>query len=184
SAPGPSPGAGSPFVGRESHLAALHDAYRAARQGGTVVVFIHGRSGAGKSLLVQRFLEDLVGGQEVVVLAGGWHGRASVPDKARASLVDDLSRYLGRLPWQEADALLPRDTPALARLFPVLRRAEAVAAVLTEGPDIPDPQEVRRRAFGALRELLGRLAGGRPLVLALDELAWGGSGRAGPPVGI
>jgi serine/threonine protein kinase len=178
SAPGRSPGAGSPFVGRESHLAALHDAYRAARQGGTVVVFIHGRSGAGKSLLVQRFLEDLVGGQEVVVLAGRCYERESVPYKALDSVVDDLSRYLWRLPREEAEALLPRDTPALARLFPVLRRAEAVAAVLTEGPDIPDPHEVRRRAFGALRELLGRLAGGRPLVLAIDDLQWGDSDSA------
>ena len=40
----------------------------AARQGGTVVVFVHGRSGAGKSLLVQRFLEDLACGAEAVVL--------------------------------------------------------------------------------------------------------------------
>ncbi len=163
----------SPFVGRDQHLAALHDAYQAVRQGRAVTVYVRGRSGVGKSLLVQRFLEDVLRQDEAVVLAGRCYERESVPYKALDSLVDALSRYLGRLPDEESVELLPPDVPALARLFPVLRRVAVVSLALRRRFDIPDPQQLRRRAFGALRELLTRLGRRKALVLAIDDLQWG-----------
>ena len=103
------------FVGREDHLQTLAGAYQAVRQGRQTTVQIEGASGAGKTALVQRFLDDLRAGGEAVILFGRCYENESVPYMALDALVDSLSRFLKRLPETEAEALLPRDVRPLAR---------------------------------------------------------------------
>jgi hypothetical protein len=162
-----------PFVGREEHLRVLAGAYATAREGRPVLVQVHGRSGVGKSALVQRFLDKLAETGEAVVLVGRCYEQESVPYKALDSLVDALSRYLRRLAPLAVQSLLPRDTAHLARLFPVLSQVEAVTLMPAPREAALDRHELRRRAFTALRELLARLADRHPLVLAIDDLQSG-----------
>lgn len=67
--------------------------------------------------------------------------------------IDALSRYLVNLEDCRDGIGLPADIGALARVFPVLRRVESIRGV-AEAQD-GDQRLVRRRAFAALRELLG-----------------------------
>jgi serine/threonine protein kinase len=163
----------APFVGRTAHLDALRAAFLDTTRGRAVTVLVHGQSGAGKSALMQRFLEEIQEGGGAVVLSGRCYEQESVPYKALDGLIDALARYLRRQGPSRLAALLPPAIGALARVFPVLRRVEAIAGAPEEQGSALDQQELRRRAFGALRSLVARIAARQPVILAVDDLQWG-----------
>lgn len=161
------------FVGREAHLAALRETFLATQNGRPAAALLHGPSGMGKSALAQAFVRALRRDEpETLILAGRCFPRESVPYKAIDSLIDELSVYLQLLPPARSAVLMPRGTEALLRMFPVLRQLESVAPPSLRTSAITSDVELRRRAFAALRELFGRLAERRPVVLVLDDLQW------------
>ncbi len=168
----------APLVGRDAELGRLHAAYETMRAGGKVCVHVHGRSGTGKTTLVEHFLGETAAYPDVAVLSGRCYERESVPYKALDSLVDRLTEYLVRLPREAAAALLPRDVRALARLFPVLDHVPAIAEAPERRAPGRAPADLRREAVGALRELVARLGDRHPLVLSLDDVQWGDADSA------
>jgi hypothetical protein len=164
------------LIGREQELRALRGAFDQTLSGRSLSVRVGGASGMGKSAIAHRFLDELVEEREAVVLRGRAYERESVPYKAFDSVVDALSRHLMYLDERGESLELPDDIGPLAHVFPVLRRVPGIGSA--EDETIVDPQNVRMRAFAALRELLASLARRHPLVVYIDDVQWGDTDSA------
>jgi tetratricopeptide (TPR) repeat protein/tRNA A-37 threonylcarbamoyl transferase component Bud32 len=163
------------FVGRAAEMEILRRALGDLRRGGGAIL-VRGRSGIGKSTLIKRFLRGLA--DSVFVLEGRCYEREAVPFKMLDGVVDSLAGALVGLPLQHTDQLTPRDLGSLVRLFPVLRRVPRFHELAGQSPVPPDPQEMRRRGFQALRAVLARLARLRPVVVFVDDAHWGDADSA------
>src|SRR6266566_2019679 len=107
-----------------------------------------------------------------LVLRGRCYERESVPYKAVDGVIDSLSRYLKTLAGPQVKALLPEGVSALARLFPVLLRIEAVGDARIGEREPADPLTLRQRGFACLRQLLVRLSAQQPVLVFIDDLQW------------
>ncbi len=190
-ATGPSPlgadtvGATVPHVGRQRELESLLGAYADSRKGDTVAVVISGEAGLGKTMLVREFLGRLERKEPAVVtLAGRCYQSAPGPFKGFDTVVDALGHALesradrhraadSRERGEGQAALLTSElATAVTHLFPVLHLVPSIEKAVDVEAVVPNPQELRGRAFFALRTLLAALAEERPVVLFLDDLQW------------
>ncbi len=159
------------LVGRAPHLAALHDALAATREGQPITMLLHGPSGSGKSALLDAFLGEAAALPGAVVLASRCFVRESVPYKGLDGVLDSLARWLLALPAERLDPMLTPSLAAAARLFPALGRIPGLPAA--PDAEAQDPEQIRRRATGALRGLFAELSIAGPLILTIDDLQWG-----------
>jgi serine/threonine protein kinase len=163
-----------PFVGRTRELGAIQDGFTSSREH-AVLLTVEGQSGVGKTALMRTYAERLADEEpSAVVLSGRCYERETAPYKAFDGILDQLSRWLQRLPAGEVAQYLPLKIPLLMQVFPVLRRVETIAQAPrpADGMTGVDPQEQRRRVFQVIGELLHRIAQRRPLVLCIDDLQW------------
>ena len=168
------PTQGPLFVGRGAELAQLRAILdrEVVRDGVPAAALIRGESGVGKTTLARVFLRSLENEAETaaIVLRGRCFERESVSYKAFDGVVEGLTRVLNRMEPAAAAAMLPLHAAALADVFPDLKRVR----VFADAPvgTAPAQRALRDRVFGALRELLVRLARRHTLVLAIDDLQW------------
>ena len=115
---------------------------------------------------------------DALVLRGQCYENESLPFKALDSMMDDLSRQLRHL-GSRLERFLPPNIAALARLFPVLERVDAIAEAVRKSPvRIPNVAELRRRAFQAFASLLTAITAERLIIIILDDLHRGDSDSA------
>ncbi|MDN5860085.1 MAG: AAA family ATPase [Pseudonocardia sp.] len=148
------------LVGRIRERATLTAACRRVELG-PVVVELRGEAGIGKTAL----LDELCGAADAsghLVLRGA--GAEFEQDYPFGIVVNALDDHLAGLRPARLAPLGPDRLDELARVFP------------SQSPDggVPAPAvgAERFRTHRALRALLERLAGVRPLVLALDDVHW------------
>jgi serine/threonine protein kinase/tetratricopeptide (TPR) repeat protein len=161
------------LVGREEHFETLNQVFSDVVAGETRSVFVHGKSGMGKSVLIRTFVDDIHSQNEAIILEGRCYEQESVPFKALDDLIDSLVIYLGTQTADDLRQLIPDDMLPLTRLFPVLGQIPGAASESRQSLESADPLELRQRAMNALRELLIRLGERRPIVLYIDDMQWG-----------
>ncbi len=166
------------FVGREAHMARLYQTFGRAVAGRPTACYVEGKSGVGKSALVQRFLSEVGNRPDILVLSARCHEQESVPYKAVDGLVDALSNRLVHLPAAQLSAFLPDDLAPLVRVFPVLRRLLPADAAPDQSAFL-SLRELRTRAVASLGTLFARISQRFIIVLAIDDLQWGDVDSAG-----
>jgi len=160
-------------IQREQELKILDDALEQTNRGEPVVVCMHGDPGVGKSGFVKYALQRIQQRSDAVVLSGRCYKNEAIPLKTCDSLIDSLSHYLRGLPENQLAKILPRQTRALANLFPVLNRIEFVREYNERFPLPSDSNKVREIAHHSICELMANCAHQQPLVLYVDDLHWG-----------
>jgi eukaryotic-like serine/threonine-protein kinase len=162
-----------PFVGRAAELELLARAFEDVRRRRTVLVALKGESGVGKSALVRHFADGLRAEvPDLVVLAGRCYEREWVPYKALDGAMDGLARHLAHIDPVDAALVVGEEAGLVARLFPALMKVQAVRRAAAKAPELSNPQELRSRAFAALRGLFRRLGERQPQLLIIDDLQW------------
>ncbi|HEX8796864.1 MAG TPA: protein kinase, partial [Polyangiaceae bacterium] len=161
------------FVSRARELEVLRAALDRTRRGGSEVVRIVGESGVGKTALLRRWLAEAGRDKDgAVVLSSRCYERETLPYGGVDGVVDALVRHMREAQYRQHPMVLPSDAALLGQVFPVLRALPEFDGTPASSLLRDDPQEARRLAFAALRDLLAGLAEHRPVVIHVDDAQW------------
>ncbi|HET8949749.1 MAG TPA: AAA family ATPase [Solirubrobacteraceae bacterium] len=149
------------LLGRAAELEAIDRAIGELCEGSSTPLVIQGEPGIGKT----RLLAELAGRADArgcIVLGGS--ASELERDLPFWVFVDALDEYVAGLDPHLVGSLPEEVRSELAHVMPSLSEFASGGA--------PMVQDERYRAHRAVRELLERLAAGRPLVLLLDDVHW------------
>jgi hypothetical protein len=168
----PLPGAlqadpGGQLVGRDAALDALDGAWMRVGGGRARLVLVAGEAGIGKSRLAAAFAERVHGAGANVL-----YGRCDEdPLVSYQPFVEALRHQIRHVPGA-VSAVDPELAPELAELsglIPELRGR--IPAAPSDLPTV-SPTTQRYRLFEAAFALMSASAGGRPVLLVVDDLQW------------
>lgn len=174
------------FVGRKKELLVLREALERAKSKTESVVIV-GEPGIGKSALAGEFIERLEDDTAYLILRGRFSLGASVRFQAFKSIFDDVKNALKKFFQGKVSRISEEKIPvyisplsmeeatAVAQIFPRLMNVEIVAEQVNPLLRIPHPQELRAKAYRAVRKLFQTLNQKYQIVIFLDDLQWADS---------
>lgn len=166
------------LVGRERQLTELtHAIGNWETTDHAQTIFISGRSGEGKTVLADHFLDRFRKDANFTLLAGRCYDRETLPFKALDTVIDALGSRLRTMPQKKVAKLLTADAAVLAELFPVLNRVEAIAQLPRIRLDSLELQQVRAWQSTPCGKSSASWRG-RPSWYALSTICNGGTGTA------
>jgi class 3 adenylate cyclase/tetratricopeptide (TPR) repeat protein len=163
------------FVGRQTELAALHQALERAGAGHGQVMALLGEAGMGKSRLVYEVVHShCTQGWRVLESTSVSYGKATpyfpvldlLKRYAQVEDRDDTRTVQARVTGQvlTLDAALQETVPALLALLDVLPEDSPFRTI--------DPPQRRRRTLDGLKRVLLRESQVQPLLLVFEDLHW------------
>ena len=165
----------SPFVGRQTELAALHQALERAGAGHGQVVALLGEAGVGKSRLVYEVVHShRTQGWLVLESASVSYGKAT----PYFPVLDLLKRYVQVEDRDDTRTIRARVTGQVLTLDAALQETiPALLALLDALPeDSPflqlEPPQRRQRTLDGLKRVLLRESQVQPLLLVFEDLHW------------
>jgi hypothetical protein len=163
------------FVGRQTEIAALKEAFGKAQSGSGQVVAIVGEAGMGKSRLLLE-LRRMLPGEEHTYLEGRClHYGGSM---AYLPLLDILRSYFGIEEDNQEFPIKKKMKEKIngldEKLRGILPPLEEILSLKVEDEEYIklEPPQRREKTFEAVRDLLIRESQSRPLVVALEDLHW------------
>ncbi len=164
--------AAMPFIGRERESAELQQRMNAAIAGESQFVLVGGEPGVGKTRLLDE-LEGLAKARQIRVL----HGRSVELDRG-LPYQGFLEMILEYFRLRDTDSSPAPDlsdlAPDLAAVFTVLGEVPDIRSAAGSGSTLDRrgvaAPESRTQIFELLARTLTRLAGGRPLILFMEDL--------------
>ena len=167
------------IIGRDLELDALRQAHRQVGQLGEARhIVILGDAGVGKRSILDAFRRGLDPATHLVLRAVGRPGLRETPYALVADLTRDL---LGVSEETDPREVKRRIESAIQLLFRPEEQREARASidslslllgVKVAGQEELDPGERRHRLHAAMRAIESRLAEGRTLVVAIEDMHW------------
>ncbi|HJU12475.1 MAG TPA: adenylate/guanylate cyclase domain-containing protein [Candidatus Binataceae bacterium] len=164
------------FVGRDDELRLLRNRWERVLDGEGQVVLIVGEAGIGKSRLVRRFHEQMLG------VAHTWveTSAAAFYQNTPFYLISEMSRGLAGCNRDQApDKQLAQLVKALesagvkpAEAIPLIAPLLSLPIPSTYPPPVLSPEQQRRRLFAILVEWVLGAAKGRPIVITTEDLHW------------
>jgi ABC-type oligopeptide transport system substrate-binding subunit len=165
----------SPFIGREKELAELQKRLNAAISGECQFVVVSGEPGVGKTRVLDE-IENLAKARKLLVL----HGRSieqdgAFPYQGFCEAIQEYFRLKDTSSSSGGAIDLSDIAPDLVSLFPMLTEISEIRSAATGDSKLSQISgtqgpENRTQIFELLARTLTRIAGGKPLILFLEDL--------------